>query len=152
MERRVSKYPVLPVYGQNVDRIVHVDIDGFRSSLLEGRDYFVTDSVPPCVVLRRNFYPSNAEFMSMSVTADESPSLESDKVPSWFIQKHGDAICDGVMSRLTVMANKPWSDPQSAPQYRISYENAVGAAYLSVIGGGNHGTPDNDNPLASELL
>lgn len=149
LEEGVRMYPVEPVYGQEVDTIVDVRLDSPRRRAIE---FEAVDGDAPCIVIPERFVPNGGEDEYILVTVDELPSLESDKAPKWFIQKHGHSVCDGVMARLAIMANKPWSDPQAAQQYRLSYENAVGAAYLSSLGGGQHGTPAHDDPAASELI
>lgn len=152
LEPGVRMYPVVPLYGQEVDSIVNVSLEGRSCGRYDGIAFEAVDRDAPCIVISGRYLPDEGDEAYIVVTADELPSLESDRVPRWFVQKHGNSICDGVMARLTLMANKPWSDPQSATQYRLSYENAVGAAYLTSMGGGQHGTPPHDNPVASELI
>lgn len=57
-----------------------------------------------------------------AVVVEELP-LFSEKLPRWFLQKHGDAICSGVLGRLFAMQNRQWSDPQQAADARVRYDN-----------------------------
>lgn len=54
----------------------------------------------------------------------ENLGLFTDKVPRWFLRKHGDGICSGVLGRLFAMTGKAWSDAQQAADERVRYENA----------------------------
>lgn len=57
------------------------------------------------------------------IVAYEIPKLESEKAPRWFIEKHGEAIVDGVLAELQSMTGRAWSDPAKAAEHRIKYEN-----------------------------
>jgi hypothetical protein len=49
--------------------------------------------------------------------------LFSEKLPKEFLQKHGDAICSGVLSRMFAMTGKPGTDVQQAADERVRYDN-----------------------------
>lgn len=53
----------------------------------------------------------------------EHLSLFSEKLPKPLLQKHGDAICSGVLARLFAMTGKPWTDAQQAIDERTRYDN-----------------------------
>ena len=65
------------------------------------------------------------------VVQEEIPALNSERVPRGFIERHGDAICSGVLSRLFAMQKRPWSDPQQAADERMNYENAKSELRMS---------------------
>lgn len=156
LEPNVQYYPVIPVYGQLVDSVVKVEIGGTgprAHALRQGVDYKVVDGSEVRILLMRHILPKDEMTETfLNVSAVEMPSLDSETVPAWFIQKHGAAVVAGTLASLLGIANRPWSDPQSAVQERRAYENMVAEARLSYYGGGQFGTPAEDNPAASELL
>lgn len=60
----------------------------------------------------------------LRIVQEEMPSMNSEKAPHGFIERHGEAICSGVMFRLCSMSGRSWSDVNVAALERINYENA----------------------------
>ena len=150
-ERGVVDYPVLPVYGGVVDRVVDVSVG--RRQFRQGFDYEVRPGIPVTLCFpRKSFMDQSDGCASIVVETVELPELESEKTPAWFIDKHGEDVCTGVLFRLHTMTNRMWSDPQMASKEMIAYENAVGFAAADGAEGGQYGCQIADNPLASGLL
>ena len=140
-----ARYPVVPVFGGVVGEVRKVRIG--NGELVQGRDYVLEDGTSKCIVLNRSFLPTErrsgentpdgaivsyspvvntsvpADKRVMVVTAYEFPKVGSESAPSWFVEKHGDAIVSGVMARLCAMSGRAWSDAQVAAEERIRYEN-----------------------------
>ena len=77
---------------------------------------------------RTNLMDAAPEFRAPPVTPFSAVVVEHlplfyEDLPKWFLQKHGDAICSGVLGRLFAMTGKPWSDAQQAHDERIRYDN-----------------------------
>lgn len=73
----------------------------------------------------------------------EIPALSSENAPKWLIDKYGDALCSGVLTRLYSMTGKAWSDPQMAAIEGQRYEavvNQVCAQLYSVDDSGKLGS------------
>lgn len=110
---------VAPMYGGVIDCVTEVRCD--RRIL----DRFAYRSHDGRVELSPNVIPRESETRELSVMFIEMPKVNSEQVPSWFVQRHGDAVVSGTMARLTAMLNRAWSDKQQAEDERIRYENAV---------------------------
>lgn len=108
-----------PLYGGMVDLVTDVCINGHR---LYDTDYVNRGGT---VHLPRRFVPSAFDVYDIDALVVEIPAMSSENVPSWFVQRHGDSICSGVLARLMSMTGKPWSDPAQAQIERVAYENAV---------------------------
>jgi len=68
------------------------------------------------------------------------PAMSSEKAPRWLIERHGDAICSGVLARLYAMANRPWSDPQAAATESARYESFISEECQSLYSGSSCGS------------
>lgn len=108
-----------PLYGGMVDLVTDVCINGHR---LYDTDYVNRGGT---VHLPRRFVPSEFDVYDIDALVVEIPAMNSESVPSWFVQRHGDSICSGVLARLMSMTGKPWSDQAQAQIERVAYENAV---------------------------
>lgn len=127
-----TDYPVGSMFGGIVGEIREVSLDGMVLKL--GRDYRAIEGMSPIVVLDRRYVeipdnvPPTEEYLysipkAVRVCATEYPKMNSELAPSWFVEKHGDAVCSGVMARLCSMQGRPWTDIQTASDERIRYEN-----------------------------
>ena len=134
-----GEYFVSPMFGGRVLQVTDVR-DGLRL-LREGRDYVVDGNRVRLTGCRPNVVVDSP--WRLSVAWIEIPSLSSEKIPRWLIEKHGDSICAGVLARLYAMTNRKWSDPQMAVVESNRYEAAVNeeCQRLYAIGdSGNLGT------------
>lgn len=140
-----TEYPVGATCGGVVGEVREVFIDNRK--LTQGRDYDAIDGICPLVRLAPRFVDfteTDAESTSPTIApspwgvaeehvhsavrklliiATEYPKMNSEQTPHWFIEKHGDAICSGVLARLMAMTGKAWSDAQQASDERMRYEN-----------------------------
>lgn len=138
MEDRVREYPLYPMYGGIVGEIRSVRIDG--RLLTKDSQYTIINGNCPIVVVRhpwvkppcRPFY--DHELLSrrplMTVKAVEYPMLNAEESPVWFIERHGESICSGVLSRLMSQTGKAWSDAAQAGAELVRYENAKSEARM----------------------
>lgn len=139
LEDGETDYPVTPVYGGIVGEVREVSLCGRR--LVGGRDFCL--STGSCVVVRldRRFVqpegnvPPAEEHIHgrerhLRVRATEYPKLGSERVPSWFVARHGEAVCSGVLARLCAMTGRAWTDPSVAADERLRYENAKSEARM----------------------
>ena len=90
-----------PLYGGMVDLVTDVCINGHR---LYDTDYVNRGGT---VHLPRRFVPSEFDVYDIDALVVEIPAMNSESVPSWFVQRHGDSICSGVLARLMSMTGKP---------------------------------------------
>lgn len=128
------RYPVVPMFSGVVIEVREVRIG--RIELRSDIDYRVFDGHPLCVHIAPRYVESEPEppaqeehiergdRRKLYVKAVEVPSMMSEKSPRWFIEKHGEAIVAGVLSRLCAMQGRPWYDAALASDNRIRYENA----------------------------
>lgn len=151
-EEDVTDYPVIPVYGGLVERVVRVS--QFLVRRVFDRDSYVVRPGVPVVIHFLNGSPYNPsdENETIEIETVELPSMEGEDIPEWFIMKHGDSVCTGVLARLHMMANRPWSDAQLASKETIAYENAVGFAAADGATYGQYGNQTVDDPIAASLL
>lgn len=71
------------------------------------------------------YLPSVGKTVDMAVDCLEVPRMGTERAPSMFVRRHGDAIVSGVLWRLMAMSGKPWSDGQQAAMEAVEYENAL---------------------------
>ncbi len=122
LQSGVTEYPVAPLFGGVVDEIRYVF--GGHRYLRVWRDYQPRAGVVASIALR-NWVPNKQDDgKTLFVEAVELPRLESERCPYWFINKHGDAIQNGVLSRLCAMTGRAWTDASIASSSLIRYENA----------------------------
>lgn len=128
-------YPVPPVFGGVPTEVRSVRI-GPRV-LAMGRDWRVANTpFGAAVELSPAFVPDppqdadgaaaedpDAPPPRMEVRSVETPRLETERVPPWFVNRHGDAIVSGALARLCSMQGRPWADAQTAADERVRYEN-----------------------------
>lgn len=130
LEDGLKHYHAFPMFSGIVTEILSVRMGG--RLLKRGFDYVALDD--GCVRLSdANVWeaPSRNEPSAesydkppkMIVKAVEIPRMESEKAPRWFIERHGDAIVNGVLARLMSMTGRAWTDPAKASEARIIYEN-----------------------------
>lgn len=139
------EYVVSPAYGGIVAGIRSVH--ALRRRLVRGAEYRIrrgttslTLELSPRIVPPPPPMDERGGFMSVSgsplaenpappprilaVEAYEEPKLNSEKLPRWFVQRFGDAICSGVLSRLCAMTGRAWTDTSLASAELVRYENA----------------------------
>ena len=116
-----------------VDCITEVEIGGCIIEHLDGWENPSGD----IICLHNRLLPPEGETWFLDVTCIEIPRLSSEKAPSLFIQRYGDAIQDGVLWELMSMMNRPWSDQQQAFRFSRAYENALTEHRTRYYGGGN---------------
>lgn len=131
LEPGVRVYPVPPVFGGVVAEVRSVRI-GPRA-LVRGRDWRVSDApFGAAVELSPALVPPPAKEdggedapppPSMLVRSSEVPRLESERVPPWFVSRHGDALVAGAMARLCSMQGRAWADANAAAEERARYED-----------------------------
>lgn len=126
---------VSPIYGGFVDCVTSVK---YNRMTLDTRDYDVIGGATTKVAIRKSLVPRCEEHCHphVEISFVESPMLNSEDVPAWFIQRHGEDVCAGVLAKLMSMTGKAWSDAQQAQMNRIVYENAVSSARISFYAGG----------------
>lgn len=133
IEPGCAEYPLFPVFGGVVTDVRAVAIG--PQPLKRGPDYSTRGARPVVLVLSPRWIgetpsvpPAEAHVHGMPrrlrVVQEEVPSLTSEKAPRGFIEKHGEAICSGVMFRLCSMSGRSWSDANVAALERVNYENA----------------------------
>lgn len=133
MQPDVADYHIPGVFGAMVFEVRSVSID--TRHLRQGIDYVLRSGRCPIVSLHRRHVfvkPVNVPLAEldiadrppvMRVVAVEIPLLDSEKMPRWFAQQYGDAICSGVLARLCSMQGKAWTDNALAADERARYEN-----------------------------
>lgn len=139
LEPEQDSVTVAPRFGGIVECVAEVTYNGRKLDSM--RDYWVSDGT----TVRIGFVPrlvpaegTDAERLpNVDVIVTEMPALNSENVPSWFVQRYGEIVTAGVMARLMIMNGKPWSDPQQAQFERIQYENGVNEARMRYYAGGN---------------
>jgi hypothetical protein len=58
------------------------------------------------------------------------PTLEQAQAPQWLIQKYEDALVNGVLARLKMIANKPWSNPDYAMAHKDMFLRGIASARI----------------------
>ena len=137
-------YPVSAMFGGVVCGVREVRLDNLI--LKVGRDYTVNDGCDVILGMQHvldmrggcrengmcdgsfqvdRIHTGDAHWRhpELVIVAYEIPKLESEKAPRWFIEKHGEAIVQGVLSKLLSVTGRPWSDPAKSAEARIEYEN-----------------------------
>lgn len=152
IESGCAEYPLFPMFGGVVTDVRAVAIG--PQPLKRGIDYSTRGAHPVVLMLSPRWIdgpstppppggmvipvptpgetpsvpPSEAHIHEMPrrlhVIQEEVPSLNSEKAPRGFIERHGEAICSGVMFRLCSMSGRSWSDANVAALERVNYENA----------------------------
>lgn len=152
VEPGCAEYPLFPAFGGVVDNVRAV-LDGPRR-LKRGPDYVTRGARPTVLVLSPRWVPGlppppppdgmavpvstpgetpsvplaeahvHCEPRRLLVVQEEIPGLNSEKAPRGFVERHGEAICSGVMFRLCSMTGRAWSDANVAALERVNYENA----------------------------
>ena len=67
------------------------------------------------------------------------PKKTATGAPDWLMTKYRYSLVDGVLARLMLMSDKPWTDLANGQDRRASYESAVANARadaVSALGGG----------------
>lgn len=83
--------------------------------------------------------PSAGLAQGLTMTLALQPKRTATGAPAWLMTKYRYSLVDGVLARLMLMANKPWSDPANGQDRRNSYEAAVANARadaVAALGGG----------------
>lgn len=122
-----GRYAVPSVFGE-LYRITEVSSDG--RLLREGREYSI----------HGNLVQTSRCDGCVTIAWIEMPSLSSESAPRCIIERHGDAICSGVLARLYAQANRPWSDPQTAAMEAARYENFINEECQSLYSGASAGS------------
>lgn len=136
-----AAYSAAPAYGGSVDCISEVKYRG--RTLRGGYDY---SSRGPVVVLCDRLVPAEGtdedSLPVVEISHVETPAISGEEVPSWFVERHGDSVCSGVLARLMRMSGKPWSDPIQAQAETMAYDSAVNEERVRFYGFGNGSMPD----------
>ena len=121
-----------------VDSIGSVWLDGrrlvcprqYRTSLLGGtptiifNDRTLADCYNDEELLRHPEYSDRAyDPQKVRVRIVEIPCMGSEEAPKWFLNKYGEAVVAGALTRLYGMSNKSWTDSAQAQSEMIRYEN-----------------------------
>lgn len=61
----------------------------------------------------------------------ELPKMGSEVAPKWFLDKYGEAVVAGALTRLFGMNGKPWADAVQAQSELIRYENFTTQARIN---------------------
>lgn len=101
------------------------------------------------VNLRSSSYSSDD---TLNVIFCVVPKIGAETLPSWFIEKFGDALNDGAMFNLLSMSGRPWSDPQRAAQFGIQYSNARSTAAFRRIDGSQAANGDDVSIIPREEM
>ncbi len=149
IEPGCAEHPLFPAFGGTVTDVRAAAIGPYR--LKRGLDYATRGARPTVLVLSPRWAggppqsggmalpapapcetppvpPAEAEPHApprvLRVVQEEIPGLNCENAPRGFIERHGEAICSGVMFRLCSMSGRPWSDANVAALERVNYENA----------------------------
>lgn len=146
-------YPIANVTPDcRVECVRKVSIPGWRR-LREGAEYQVLRGISPLLSINWSLLPAKgSEECFVDVECLEMPKSGSERVPRWFIRKHGDAICAGALVRLFSMTGKGWSDPAQARIELGKWEGYVANARLGSMAGSSFGNGQFDAVDMSEVL
>lgn len=121
-----------------VDTICAVWLDGrrlacplqYRTSLIGGaptillNERAVSDFCTDEELVRHPEYADrDYEPQKIRVRIVEQPKMGSEVAPRWFLDKYGEAVVAGALTRLFGMNGKPWTDAVQAQSELIRYEN-----------------------------
>ena len=141
---------------RRIGSLSHVaEVSVGRRVLEQGRDWTLSRTPSPVVFLRlrpcRAFHQTHprhpeveedcmrhgcrAERERVRVKWVEIPGIGCERCPGWFLERHGDAICHGVLAKLMSMTGRAWSDQAQASSELVQYENAVNFANAEYYGG-----------------
>ena len=127
-----------------VDSVVQVTLG--RRVLEQEADYRIKGvGRNLCVELTGRVYVPDYEVAcpeDVHVDVVEVPRLGAEYVTDGFVEKYGDAIVSGVLSRLMSMTGRAWTDVAQAAIERQIYESAVGEARLNYYVGSASGNGD----------
>lgn len=131
LEVNEDAYPVAPmISGMFVSAITYVVID--RRKLSSPMDYTILTGTTPIIALSKRHVPEeiDGEAPKMHIRAVELPKIGSEKAPSWFLQKFGDAVASGALVRLFGMSGRTWADVEQARIEATRWENALTTAKI----------------------
>ena len=136
-----------PILCSMTEAVCDVILDGHK--LTAGSDYVVIDGNPPSVILnvpangdrpvenivmRPEFEGKPPQPIMVDIVCAEMPSIGEETAPVWFIDKYGEAICAGVISRLCAISGKTWTNEGLSNQYAIVYNNFLNEASAKSFG------------------
>lgn len=63
------------------------------------------------------------------------PTVTATTIPDELVNRYGEAIADGALSRLLKLRNKPWSDPATAKDRNQDFQTAIDKARIDALHG-----------------
>lgn len=133
LEHGVRAYP-LPA--RTADCVVDCIVEAvFENGMEVGRDGYRADGCG-AVVFEPRLLPGEGETRRVMLTCVEIPKAGSERVPRWFLDRHGDALASGALARLFAMSGRRWSDPSMALDEARKYEYALTEARARHHSGG----------------
>ncbi len=73
---------------------------------------------------------------TLRVAIQHVPMYGEEDAPKWFIDRYGQAIVAGALSRLFAMTGKAWSDTNQAKTEMVTWENYLTEARVDSVTGG----------------
>lgn len=87
------------------------------------------------ITLATNEVPTAALAAGMHVIGAMKPSINATALPDFLLSQYSEAMRFGTLSRLMVMAKKPWTDRALASVYAFEWGKAVNfSAYQAQVG------------------
>ena len=153
----VDEFPKDGAYDirRRIGALSHVaEVSVGRHVLEQGRDWTLSRSPAPVVFIANRhghivhqthprhpelddpcrMHDRHAERERVRVKWVEVPGMGCERCPGWFLERHGDAICHGVLAKLMSMTGRAWSDQAQASSELVQYENAVNFAKAEYYG------------------
>jgi len=132
--------PVPSEYGY-VDSVSEVRLNG--RVLIGGRDYMVLGGSPVMIEISDRILPREGveeeNLPLLDIVSVQIPRLESESSPRWFIEKYGEYIVSGVLSRIMAMSGKAWSDQPQSKIELLRYENGLNEARVNFYSKSSNG-------------
>lgn len=105
---------------------LNAEIPTWRTEVGEPRLYTREDTANIKLV----YVPSTAVTTGLTVKVSYTPDFNASGFDSDFYNRFADGIAAGVKARLMAMPKKPWTDPQTAVAYDVTYQKEVMGAKL----------------------
>lgn len=121
-------YQVVPTMGSIVRLMSVVDSNNFaQAASMDTPGYIVIAYAPSAA----NTYTANVALtVTDPTTRDGYPEF-----PAWILNKYGNEIMDGVLSRMMSQVAKPYSSPQMALFYGKKFQAGISRAYVESLHG-----------------
>lgn len=121
-------YEVVPTMGAIVRLMSVVDSNNFsQAASMDTPGYIVLAYAPSTA----NTYTAN---VALTVT-DPTTREGFPEFPAWILNKYGNEIMDGVLSRMMSQVAKPYSSPQMALFYGKKFQAGISRAYVESLHG-----------------